>query len=137
MPVLEYVDTRLREFSQAPITDEEGAAMFRAAVNLFEKWGLTDDQAAVLLDLSGRSFRRWKSGGVGRLGRDEKTRLSNLMGIHKALRIIFKEPQQAYAWIKSANAAFRGRSALEVMLGGEITDIMRVRRYLDSERGGW
>jgi hypothetical protein len=137
MPVLEYVDTRLREFSQAPITDEEGAAMFRAAVNLFEKWGLTDDQAAVLLDLSGRSFRRWKGGGVGRLGRDEKTRLSNLMGIHKALRIIFKEPQQAYAWIKSANAAFRGRSALEVMLGGEITDIMRVRRYLDSERGGW
>ncbi|MCI1754683.1 MAG: hypothetical protein LKM31_02050 [Sphingobium sp.] len=23
------------------------------------------------------------------------------------------------------------------MLGGELTDIMRVRRYLDAERGGW
>ena len=30
-----------------------------------------------------------------------------------------------------------GRTALGVMLGGELTDIMRVRRYLDGERGGW
>lgn len=32
---------------------------------------------------------------------------------------------------------FGGASALDVMLGGELTDIMRVRRYLDAERGGW
>lgn len=30
-----------------------------------------------------------------------------------------------------------GSNALDVMLGGELTDIMRVRRYLDTERGGW
>jgi hypothetical protein len=24
-----------------------------------------------------------------------------------------------------------------VMLGGELTDLMRVRRYLDAERGAW
>ena len=27
--------------------------------------------------------------------------------------------------------------SIDVMLGGELTDIMRVRRYLDAERGGW
>ena len=59
------------------------------------------------------------------------------MGIHKALRLIFAEPQRGYDWIKAANAAFGGKSALEVMLGGELTDLMRVRRYLDAERGGW
>jgi hypothetical protein len=59
------------------------------------------------------------------------------MGIHKALRIVFAEPQRGYTWIKAPNAAFDGRSALEVMLGGELTDIMRVRRYLDAERGAW
>ena len=37
----------------------------------------------------------------------------------------------------SLRPAFAGSSALEVMLGGELTDIMRVRRYLDAERGGW
>ena len=59
------------------------------------------------------------------------------MGIHKALRVIFHEPQRGYAWIKAANTAFANRSALEVMLGGELTDLMRVRRYLDAERGAW
>ncbi|MGD9711226.1 MAG: MbcA/ParS/Xre antitoxin family protein, partial [Thermomicrobiales bacterium] len=43
----------------------------------------------------------------------------------------------SYAWIRSANDAFGGSSALDAMLGGELTDIMRVRRYLDAERGGW
>ena len=47
------------------------------------------------------------------------------------------EPQRGYAWIKAGNAAFAGKSALEVMLGGELTDLMRVRRYLDAERGLW
>ena len=57
------------------------------------------------------------------------------MGIHKALRIIFREPQRGYAWIRAANDAFGSRSALDVMLGGDLTDLMRVRRYLDAERG--
>lgn len=137
MPRLLPIDTQPPEFTPAPISDEEAAAMFRAALNLFRFWGITDEQAATLLDLSVRSFRRWKAGEPGRIGRDGKARLSNLMGIHKALRIIFREPQRAYAWIKAPNTAFGGRTALEVMLGGELTDLMRVRRYLDAERGGW
>ena len=117
------------------ITDDEAGAMFRAALNLFRLWGVSDEQAAQLLDLPLRTYRRWKAGELGRIGRDGKARLSNLMGIHKALRLIFAEPQRGYAWIKAPNTAFAGRSALEVMLGGELTDLMRVRRYLDAERG--
>ena len=83
------------------------------------------------------SHRRWKAGETGRIDRDGKARLSNLIGIHKALRIIFREPQRGYAWMRKANTAFAGRSAVEVMLGGELTDLMRVRHYLDAERGGW
>jgi hypothetical protein len=131
------IDTAARSFSPSPITDAEAAAMFRAAVNLFALWDITDEQAAILLDLPVRTFRRWKADGSQRIGRDGKARLSNLMGIHKALRIIFREPQRGYAWIKAPNATFSGRSALDVMLDGDLTDLMRVRRYLDSERGGW
>ena len=110
--------------------------MFRAALNLFARWGITDEQAAVLTDMPVRSFRRWKAEGPGRISRDGLARLSNLMGIHKALRIIFQDPQRGYDWIRAPNAAFEGASALAVMLDGELTDIMRVRRYLDSERCG-
>lgn len=111
--------------------------MFRAAVNLFALWNITDEQAAILLDLPVRTYRRWKTDGSQRIGRDGKARLSNLMGIHKALRLIFREPQRGYAWIKAANTAFGDRSALDVMLDGDLTDLMRVRRYLDAERGAW
>jgi len=136
MPLVELeLDTPA--FEAVPVTGAEAVAMFRAAVNLFRLWGLSDEQAATLLDLPLRSFRRWKAAGPARVGRDGAARLSNLMGIHKALRLIFAEPQRGYDWIKAANAAFGGKSALEVMLGGELTDLMRVRRYLDAERGGW
>ncbi|MEP6966489.1 MAG: MbcA/ParS/Xre antitoxin family protein [Pseudomonadota bacterium] len=137
MAVLTRVDAEARPFSPEPLTDDEAAAMFRAALNLFRLWGVTDDQAATLLDLPRRTFARWKAGDLGRIGRDGKARLSNLMGVHKALRIIFHEAPRGYAWIRAPNDAFGGRSALDVMLGGELTDLMRVRRYLDAERGGW
>lgn len=137
MPALEPVETAVPAFRPQPITQDEAAAMFRAVLNLFGKWGLTDEQAATLLDMPLRTYRRWKAEGPGRISRDGRARLSNLMGIHKALRIIFTEAARGYAWIRAANDAFGGASALEVMLGGELTDLMRVRRYLDAERGGW
>ncbi len=137
MSVAHQIDTRARPFAAVPITDEEAAAMFRAAVKLFQLWGITDEQAATLLDLQLRTYRRWKAGNQGRIDRDGKSRLSNLIGIHKALRIIFSEAQRGYRWVRAPNQAFGGASALDVMLGGELTDLMRVRRYLDSERGGW
>ena len=137
MSVLSQITVAPKPFSPDPITDEEAGAMFRAALNLFRLWGVTDDQAAIILDLPRRTFARWKAGEIGRIGRDGKARLSNLMGIHKALRIIFKEPARGYGWIKAPNAVFSGRSALDIMLHGELTDLMRVRHYLDAERGGW
>ncbi len=134
---LQLVNSHEQDFVPEQITDAEGGAMLRAVLNLFGKWSITDDEAAVLLDLPVRTYRRWKAGQPGRLNRDLKARLSNLLGIHKALRVIFAEPSRTYAWIKAQNAAFGGRSALDVMLGGELTDLMRVRRYVDAERGAW
>jgi hypothetical protein len=136
-PSLVPLDTATPAFSDTPISNAETTAMFRAVVNLFRLWGVSDGEAAVLLDLPPRTFARWKAEGVGRLGRDGRARLSNLMGIHKALRLIFADPVRGYGWIKAPNAAFGGKPALAVMLGGELADLMRVRRYLDAERGAW
>lgn len=137
MPQLQLVEKTAYQPAAPEISDAEGEAMARAVVNLFAKWDITDAQASVLLGgLSPRTWARWKTGTIGRVPRDLKSRLSNLMGIHKALRIIFTEADRAYGWIKRPNDAFGETPALDVMLGGELTDIMRVRRYLDSARGG-
>jgi hypothetical protein len=86
-----------KPFSSEPITDEEAGAMFRAVLNLFRLWGVTDHQAAIILDLPRRTIARWKVGEVGRIGRDGRARLSNLMGIHKALKSIFRDAARGYA----------------------------------------
>ena len=137
MPHLQLIEIRTVT-PAVHLSDDEVQAMQRAFVKLGGLWDITDDQAAVLMgDISVRTYRRWKVGDFGRAGVDTAARLSNLMGIHKALRLLFKEPARGYGWIKRANDAFGGMTALQVMLGGQITDIMRVRRYLDAVRGPW
>lgn len=59
------------------------------------------------------------------------------MGIHKALRHLFTEPERGYAWVSKLNLAFGGQSALARMLAGAPSDLTAVRSYLDAERGGW
>ena len=113
-------------------------AMQRAVINLFDRWGVNDAQAAVLLGgIVARTYQRWKVGEYGRVGPDLAARLSNLMGIHKALRLLFKDARRGYGWIKRPNQDFGGHSALHILLGGQLTDLMRVRRYLDANRSAW
>ncbi|MEM9667453.1 MAG: MbcA/ParS/Xre antitoxin family protein [Pseudomonadota bacterium] len=118
------------------ITDEQGAAMARAVVNLFRRWELSDSEACTLLGgISVATYNRWKLGKTGRLGPDLKMRLSLLMGIHKGLRYLFADLARVYAWVKKENAHFGGRSALQVMMQGRITDLFDIRTYLDAVRG--
>jgi Protein of unknown function (DUF2384) len=119
-------------------SEAEIQAMQRAILRLFDHWGVSDVEAAILLgDISPRTLQRWKGGQYGRAGVDLVARMSNLLGIHKALRLLFTDPARGYSWVKRPNDAFAGRTALMVMLDGQITDLMRVRRYLDAQRGLW
>lgn len=120
------------------ITDEEARALARTTVNLFKAWQLTDAEARTLLGgMSARTWARWKEGSYGRIDRDLRTRMAHLMGVHKGLRYLFREPARGYAWIRKPNAAFGGQSALQLMLRGEISDIAALREWLDAERGAW
>ncbi len=124
---------------QSPtISQDEANAMLRAVFNLFARWQLTDREGRLLLGQPPqRTYTRWKTGQASRLSYDTARRLSYLVGIHKALRILFREPERGYAWIRKANTAFNGDSALQRMLAGDVTDLAAVRAYLDAERGGW
>ncbi len=123
---------------QVEITPEESRAMLRAAVRLFSFWQLDDKQARILLGQpAARTYARWKVGEVAGVPYDTARRLSYLLGIHKALRQLFKDPAAAYGWIHRPNLAFGGQSALARMTAGDVTDLAAVRAYLDAVRGGW
>lgn len=137
MPVLRKIE-QTNAPSGPTFTEAEVQAMLRAVLSLFDRWQLTDEQASKLLgDVAKRTYQRWKTQHYGRVGVDLAARLSNLLGIHKALRLLFTDANRGYGWIKRPNKDFGDESALEIMLQGQLTDLMRVRRYLDAQRGGW
>ncbi len=112
--------------------------MLRAVLTLFDRWQLTVAQGRTLLgDPSERTYQRWRNGEVATLPRDTVFRLGTLLGIHKALRYMFAQPERGYTWIHTPNEAFGGHSALDRMLQGAPTNLAAVRTYLDAERGGW
>ena len=117
-----------------------GAAGLRAFERIAAAWGLTVDEQLRLLGQPPRStYFAWrKQPDRSTLPRDTLERLSNLLGIYKSLQILLPDAAAADAWVRRANSAppFGGRSALERMLAGNVSDLNLVRRYLDGVRGG-
>jgi hypothetical protein len=125
---------RATEFS----ADELGSTALTAFFNICTAWGLSAEEERVLLGSPPRStFFKWKSERNAKLTADTLERISYVMGVYKALRILLPTPEAAHAWIKKPNSArgFGGKSALERMLAGRVIDLADVRRYLDAERG--
>lgn len=116
------------------------AAGLRTFFRIAQAWGLDAEQQRTLLGSPARStFFQWKRQSSALLPRDVLERISYLLGIYSALQVLLPQPEAADAWVKRPNSAafFAGRSALEVMLSGNVADLFLVRQYLDSERGGW
>ena len=119
--------------------DPSGPAL-RAFFRIATLWGLDTTQERTLLGFPPPStFFKWKKAPQeAHLSRDVLERISYVLGIFKALEILFPDPARADAWLKRPNDAplFGGRSALERMLGGNVSDLFVVRQYLDAQRGG-
>ncbi|WP_445571016.1 MbcA/ParS/Xre antitoxin family protein [Pseudomonas sp. E102] len=119
---------------------DAGRVALKFFFNLMELWSCSVEQQRTLLGKVGNTtFYKYKQLPENvRLPRDTLERISYLMGIHKALSIIFSNSRdRVYQWVSSPNAAapFNGQSALSYMLAGRVVDIADVRRYLDGVRG--
>ena len=110
----------------------------RAFFGLAERWNLKiAEQRKLLGDPPESTFYKWKRERDGALSRDTLERISYLLGIFKALAILFPDPARADAWLRKPNSAstFGGHSALQRMLSGNVSDLFVVRQYLDAQRG--
>jgi hypothetical protein len=69
---------------------------------------------------------------------DELIRISAVLGIYKALRIVFSRDDDASRWLRSANSGpvFGGQTPLALIASGTQDGLLLVRRYLDAWRGG-
>jgi len=117
------------------------AAGVRQAFRIAEAWGLNQSVLATLLGTVPRTLQRWKQQvdqeGRLALSADTTERLSYLLGIHKALTILFPTPGNQTHWLRHANTApaFNGQAPLARMQAGQVADLFIVRSYLDGARG--
>lgn len=99
-------------------------------------WELKNEDAMALLGgvSNGRYFQLKKSR-KGLLTQDELTRISFLIGIFKALNILFGRPL-ASEWVSrpNRNPMFNDLPPLALMMQG-IPHLLNVRRLLDNRRG--
>jgi hypothetical protein len=110
----------------------------RMVISLFDRWQVSAADQASLLGLSPDSratVARYRKGEPLADNTDLLARAGHLLGIHKALRIMFPHDRDlAYRWVTTPNRRFGDRRPLETMKRA-YEGILAVRRYLDFERG--
>jgi hypothetical protein len=128
---------RPADLSDREMQDKLSPAAIRAFFSLASHWKLRDEDARALLGgISNGSFYQLKR--VPRtLDQDKLTRISLLVGMFKALNILYST-KLADAWIQlpNTNPIFGGASPLAHMLKGGVPSMIRVRQLLDARRGG-
>lgn len=110
----------------------------KAFFNIMSRWKVRDEDARALLGgVSNGPFYEMKRNPGRVLETDRLLRISYLIGIFKALRILHSEPL-ADEWVRLANQnpIFAGASPLEYMIRGGLPAIQTVRRLLDARRAG-
>ncbi len=113
-------------------------AALRGFFAIADRWKLRDDEARELLGgVSSSAYYDWKKKPERTLDVDRIVRISYLVGIYKALHILYGD-ELADEWVRlpNRNALFGGRSPLEYMIAGGLIAMQTVRRLLDARRGG-
>ena len=111
----------------------------KAAFNILDKWGCTADQAQAILRLPKATYYKYRNDPESaRLDRDQLTRISYLLNMHQALRIVFENPENVYGFMRKRNnnPYFHGRTPLEVIESGDFATLYETFRRIDTLRNG-
>src|SRR5262252_2107464 len=126
--------------SDPEVRKRMSAPAMRSYLRIGQAWDLSVEEQRGLLGWPAAStYYKYKAGEVGTLSYDMLTRISLLLGIYKALHILYPDDALADRWVKlpNSNPMFGGRPALSLMVDGGIDGLTQTRRLLDGRRGGW
>jgi hypothetical protein len=137
-PATRYQPSPLIDLSAKSERERLSPSAVKAFLNIMEKWGVRDEDARALLGgMSNGPFYEMKKNPNRTLDADTLTRLSYLIGIFKALNILYSEAlADAWAQRPNSNRIFGGQTPLAYMVKGGLPAMQTVRRLLDARRGG-
>jgi uncharacterized protein (DUF2384 family) len=136
-PSSRYAPSAVANFSDKNEREKLSPSAIKAFFNILEKWSVRDEDARTLMGgVSNGQFYAMKKDPERTLDPDALTRVSFLIGIFKALNILYSE-KLADAWVQrpNTNPIFGGRTALAYMMEGGLPAMQIVRRLLDARRG--
>jgi hypothetical protein len=133
-------------YSPAPLVDlsdrAERERLSPGAVTAFfrmmETWGVRDEDARQLLGgVSNGAYYAMKKQPERVLDEDRLRRVSLLLGVFKALNILYDEAL-ADRWMQlpNRNRLFGGSTPLSYLLVGGLPAFITLRRLLDARRSG-
>ena len=137
-PATRYEPSLLVDLSAKTERERLSPAAIKAFLSIMTKWGVRDEHARVLLGgISNGQFYEMKKKPERTLSADTLTRVSYLIGIFKALNILYSR-KLADAWVQrpNTNRIFGSQTALAYMIKGGLPAMQTVRRLLDARRGG-
>jgi hypothetical protein len=115
------------------------AAGLKAAVRILDKWRASGEQGEAILRVSHSTYARARRDDLAeiKLDSDQLTRISYLLNIHAALRVIFDNPENLYGFVNlvNHNPYFNGRTPLEIMGSGDFAALYETFKRIDSLRG--
>ncbi|KTC66328.1 Protein of uncharacterised function (DUF2384) (plasmid) [Legionella adelaidensis] len=122
------------QVNKSQVSNIPDEVVWNSLINLVKRFDLKESEARILMGDMPRSTYTTHS---AKLNRDQKERVSYLLGIYKSLRILFDDAEQARTWINRENtlAPFNGLTPKEYMLEGGVVRLADVRRFLDFWRG--
>jgi hypothetical protein len=137
-PASRYTPPPLVDLSDRAERARLSPAGLRGFFAVMTRWGVRDEDARALLGgVSNGPFYDMKRDPARTLDVDRLTRISYLVGIFKALNILYDD-DLADRWVKlpNRNAIFAGQSPLAYMITGGLPAMQVVRRLLDARRAG-
>jgi hypothetical protein len=137
-PQTRYQPLPLVDLASKSERERLSATAIRAFFNIMTRWNIRDEDARILLGgISNGPFYEMKKNPDRVLDTDRLTRISYLIGIFKALNILYSD-KLADKWVQlpNSNPIFGGQTPLAYMVRGGQPAMQTVRRLLDARRGG-
>ena len=137
-PATRYEPSPIVDLTTKAERERLSPSAVRAFFNMIARWSIRDEDARVLLGgMSNGPYYEMKKNPDRVLDADRLLRISYLVGIFKALNILYST-KLADAWITlpNSNRIFGGQTPLAYMMKGGLPAMQTVRRLLDARRGG-
>lgn len=137
-PRTSHLPESLPDLTSRARREELSAPALQAFFKIMSRWQVRDEDARALLGgVTNGPFYEMKRQPQRLLDADRLTRISYLIGIFKALRLLHSEAL-ADEWVRlpNRNPLFNGERPLDYMIRGGIPALQTVRRLLDSRRAG-